>query len=156
METVDRGDCDERTRAQVERAQEQTEAKHREERDPPVDDREDQGGQDDAAGLAEVLDQERLQDGQRWELTIVKAMLHTFIFVPIVSAGSVGGMTERFEAAPGKVDYVLLEWMLALELHERGAIKRIYPLVLGEEDVGHAAFTDLMEEPKFSLETEPI
>jgi hypothetical protein len=27
---------------------------------------------------------------------------------------------------------------------------------LGEKDVGHAAFTDFMEEPKFSLETEPI
>jgi hypothetical protein len=27
---------------------------------------------------------------------------------------------------------------------------------LGEEDVGHAAFTDFVEEPKFSLETEPI
>ena len=55
------------------------------------------------------LDQERLQDGKRWDLTIAKAMLHTFLFVPIVSAGSVGGMAERFEAAPGKVDYVLLE-----------------------------------------------
>ena len=88
------------------------------------------------------LDQERLQDGQRWELTIVKAMLHTFIFVPIVSAGSVGGMAQRFEAAPAKVDYVLLEWMLALELHERGVIKRIYPLVLGDEDVGGGAGAD--------------
>ena len=50
-------------------------------------------------------------------------------------------------------------------VHRKAAMKSLqsYPSAetvvahpLGEEDVGHAAFTDLMEEPKFSLETEPI
>ena len=99
------------------------------------------------------LDQERLQDGQRWDLTIAKAMLHTILFVPIVSAGSVGGMAERFEAAPDKVDYVLLEWMLALELEERGVIKSICPLMVGALDAegdGSGAADDGAAAPRMS------
>jgi hypothetical protein len=50
-------------------------------------------------------------------------------------------------------------------VHREAAMKSLqsYPSAeavvahpLGEKDVGHAAFTDFMEEPKFSLETEPI
>ena len=78
------------------------------------------------------LDQERLQGGQKWEDCVVQGLCYSFVFVPIVSEGSVSGMAKRFEQAPDRVDYVLLEWMLALELHERGRMLRIYPLFMGE------------------------
>ena len=48
METVNRGDGDERARAQIEPAQEEAETEDGQEGDPAMDDREDQGGQDDA------------------------------------------------------------------------------------------------------------
>ena len=63
---------------------------------------------------------------------MVQGLCNSFVFVPIVSGGSVSGMAKRFEQAPDRVDYVLLEWMLALELHERGRMLRIYPLFMGE------------------------
>ena len=77
------------------------------------------------------LDQARLQDGGQWDVAIVRGMCRSFVFVPIVSAGSVGDMADRYAKAPGAVDYVLLEWMLALELHDsRRMLRAAEPLLV--------------------------
>eukprot|EP00937_MAST-01D_sp_MAST-1D-sp2_P006541 g6541.t1 len=91
------------------------------------------GGAGEGRSMRVYLDQARLQDGGQWDVAVVRGMCRSFVFVPIVSAGSVGGMADRYAEAPGAVDYVLLEWMLALELYERQVVKRVFPLFVGAE-----------------------
>ena len=60
----------------------------------------------------------------------------SWICVPVVSAGSIGPMLELNgidEAADTRPDNVLLEWAAAIELHSRGTIKAIMPIIVGDE-----------------------
>jgi hypothetical protein len=79
------------------------------------------------------LDQVGLEDGQRWDSGFMEGLANSWIFVPIVSVGSVGPMATMSELEDW-TDNVLLEWAAALELHSRGLVKALLPIILGDED----------------------
>ena len=78
--------------------------------------------------LRVYLDQERLEDGQRWDSGFMEGLAKSWVFVPIVSVGSVRPMTQLSDESDW-CDNVLLEWTAALELHQRGRVKSVLPLL---------------------------
>ena len=93
--------------------------------------------------LRVYLDQTRLEDGQRWDSGFMEGLAHSWVFVPIVSVGSVGPMCQLGGDEEDWTDNVLLEWTAALELHQRGHVKALLPLLVGESDFfadAHAQF----------------
>jgi hypothetical protein len=96
------------------------------------------------------LDQVRLEDGRRWDTGFMEGLAETVVFVPLVSVGCVRGMKE-LTPEEDWCDNVLLEWCAALELHERGRIKAILPMLIGEPDFfaeAEAAFGGLQGLPQ--------
>jgi hypothetical protein len=75
------------------------------------------------------LDQVRLVDGHRWDLGFLEGLSNSLVVMPIVSTGALRSMLGASETV---VDNVLLEWLMTLELHERGAVKAVLPLLVGE------------------------
>jgi len=55
------------------------------------------------------LDQTRLEDGQRWDAGFMNGLAHSWVFVPIVSAGTEAPLAQRypsnFPTAPGCSNY---------------------------------------------------
>ena len=103
--------------------------------------------EDTGQKLRVYLDQTRLEDGQRWDSGFMEGLANAWVFVPIVSVGSVGPMCNLGGADGGGeedwTDNVLLEWTAALELHQRGRVKAVLPLLVGESDFfadAHTAF----------------
>ena len=89
--------------------------------------------QDTDQKLRIYLDQTRLEDGQRWDSGFMEGLANCWVFLPIVSVGSVGPMCSLGQEEDW-TDNVLLEWTAALELHQRGRVKAILPLLVGEPD----------------------
>ena len=83
--------------------------------------------------LRVYLDSTRLEDGQRWDSGFMEGLAKSWVFVPIVSVGSVQPMMNLSEGEDW-VDNVLLEWAAALELHRRGNVKAVLPLLASQAD----------------------
>ena len=69
-------------------------------------------------------------------------LVHSWVFVPIVSVGSLEQMVG-LGCDEDWSDYMLVEWIAALELHSRGRVKAVLPLLVGETDFwseAHATF----------------
>eukprot|EP01045_Picozoa_sp_COSAG04_P009171 COSAG04_NODE_525_length_13096_cov_16.943602_2_plen_592_part_00 len=81
--------------------------------------------------LRVYLDQERLEDGQRWDSGFMEGLTKSWVFVPIVSVGSVRPMLQLSDESDW-CDNVLLEWTAALELHQRGRVKSVLPLLASQ------------------------
>jgi len=79
------------------------------------------------------LDQTRLEDGQRWDSGFMEGLSKSWVFVPIVSVGSVQPMMN-LSTSDDWCDNVLLEWTAALELYQRRTIKAVLPLLTGTND----------------------
>eukprot|EP01051_Picozoa_sp_SAG22_P005397 SAG22_NODE_319_length_12493_cov_33.326475_3_plen_404_part_00 len=109
--------------------------------------------EDTGQRLRVYLDQTRLEDGQRWDSGFMEGLAHSWVFVPIVSVGSVGSMCQLgggSEDGEDWTDNVLLEWTAALELHQRGHVKAVLPLLVGESDFfadAHTAFGGIQALP---------
>ena len=108
--------------------------------------------EDTGQKLRVYLDQTRLEDGQRWDSGFMEGLAHSLVFVPIVSVGSVGPMGQLGGGEGGEdwTDNVLLEWTAALELHQRGQVKAVLPLLVGESDFfadAHEAFGGIQTLP---------
>ena len=103
--------------------------------------------------LRVYLDQTRLEDGQRWDSGFMEGLANAWVFVPIVSVGAVGPMCQLGGGGDGGEDWtdnVLLEWTAALELHQRGRMKAVLPLLVGESDFfadAHMAFGGIQALP---------
>ena len=80
--------------------------------------------------LRVYLDQTRLEDGQRWDSGFMEGLSRSWVFVPIVSMGSVQPMMGLADGEDW-CDNVLLEWAAALELHQRGIVKAVLPVIQG-------------------------
>jgi hypothetical protein len=83
--------------------------------------------------LRVYLDQTRLEDGQRWDSGFMQGLAQSWVFVPIVSVGSVQPMTQLSSEREDWCDNVLLEITAALELYQRGKIRAVLPLLVGKE-----------------------
>ena len=78
------------------------------------------------------LDQRRLKDGSRWDVGFMEGLGSTWVVVPILSTEALAPMTQL--EPNGDPDNVLLEMIAALELHSRGEIKAILPVVLPSQN----------------------
>ena len=82
------------------------------------------------------LDRESMEKGRSWEHSFIAGIFAARVFVPLCTwggdgaLGSVGRLTHLTPESAG-VDNVLLEWVLALELHRQGRIRKIMPLLFG-------------------------
>jgi hypothetical protein len=83
--------------------------------------------------LRVYLDQVCLEDGERWDSGFMNGLSNSWIVVPVLSTEALAPM-KRLNPVDGKdngqTDNVLLEWMAALELFERGALKAIIPVIV--------------------------
>ena len=84
--------------------------------------------------LRVYLDATRLEDGQRWDTGFMEGLSKSWVFVPIVSVGCVEPMMGLSDGGEDWCDNVLLEWTAALELHQRGAIKAVLPVLSGQDN----------------------
>jgi hypothetical protein len=82
------------------------------------------------AGVDVWWDQECLPKGKPWEEGFADGLFSSTCFVALLSKAAVASFGELHAGAP--CDNVLLEHRLALELHARGRIKRIFPVFIGE------------------------
>jgi GTPase SAR1 family protein len=86
------------------------------------------------------LDQYCLQEGRRISSDFAKALKHSLVVVPVVSYAA---LLHMFDLKPDSdINNVLLEWMLIVELLERGHLKFWYPIMVGEvkEDAENGKF----------------
>ena len=78
--------------------------------------------------LRVFLDQVNLEDGRRWDAGFMQGLASSWIVVPVLSTAAIAqmqGLDDELE----QPDNVLLEWLGALELHARGHVKAIMPLI---------------------------
>jgi hypothetical protein len=83
--------------------------------------------------LRVFLDQIRLKDGERWDTGFMAGLSSSWIVVPIISTAALLPMRELNKENDSVCDNVLLEWIAALELHERGAVRAIIPIIACDE-----------------------
>uniref|UniRef100_A0A7S4BYV9 C-terminal of Roc (COR) domain-containing protein n=1 Tax=Chrysotila carterae TaxID=13221 RepID=A0A7S4BYV9_CHRCT len=76
-------------------------------------------------------DKRRLQDGERFDFAFMRAMLSSRVCCPIISLDALARMV--FLDANSPVDNVLLEWSLALHLHEQYGL-RVIPILQGPRE----------------------
>lgn len=82
------------------------------------------------------LDRESMKKGRSWEQSFIDGILSCRVFAPLCTwgtdraLGSVGRLTLLTAENMG-VDSVLLEWVIALELHRQGRVKEVLPLLFG-------------------------
>ncbi len=68
--------------------------------------------------------------GQPFDTALVAALASSAVFCPLITLG----VMQSLRAVDGhKVDWCLLEFVAALELHARGALRALYPLAVGAE-----------------------
>lgn len=88
------------------------------------------------AGYKVWLDQVSLLKGDSWIEGFCDGLIKSRIFIPIISKSSINSESAKQSnfaelKADSKVDNVLLEYWLALELQHRGFVDKIYPLLVG-------------------------
>ena len=90
------------------------------------------------------LDNKRLKNGRRFDDDFCRSLLSSLMVVPLISAGALERMARHDPAAP---DYVLLEWVLALEAFSAPSsrVERIFPVLFGEPDPVRGGFGNLFE-----------
>jgi hypothetical protein len=85
------------------------------------------------------LDKARLLDGEQFDRGFMDALAHSKVFGPLLSAGCVKSFQSL--AQEDRVDFVLCEWIMALELHRRGSISAVFPVIVGEQDPQSGRYT---------------
>lgn len=77
------------------------------------------------------LDKVCIVDGQPFDVNFAKALGNSTVFSPLVSANCLKNFVELGKT--DKEDFVLAEWIMALELQKQGVVKAIFPIVMGEQ-----------------------
>jgi hypothetical protein len=83
-----------------------------------------------AEGVDVWWDKKCLPPGQPWEEGFADGLCSSDVFVPVLSKASLAPFAQL--TAASACDNVLLEYQLALELHKRGDLRAIYPVLVGE------------------------
>ena len=91
------------------------------------------------AGLRVWWDKECLKPGEPWDVGFCVGLMKSKVFLPIISQGAIGCFTDLQCCSP--CDHLLLEFVLALELRERGRLDKIFPLFIGPKDSTGEVYT---------------
>jgi len=88
-----------------------------------------------------------LLPGESWEVGFCNGLVKSSIFVPILTRGAINSPTNTRSSFPALTeasgcDNVLLEHRLALEMHARGLLDSIYPLMLGDLDASTQQYSN--------------
>ena len=78
--------------------------------------------------LIAYLDKVRLLDGERFDIGFMEGLASSAVFGPLLSTGCIAPLCDL--AKEDRLDFVLCEWIMALELHKLGIIKYIFPIVI--------------------------
>jgi hypothetical protein len=81
------------------------------------------------------LDRARLEDGERWdEGFVLNGVAASTVVVPLVSAAAMEGLGAL--AQTDKIDWLLLEWLVAMALHgsqtDGPSVAKVFPILLGK------------------------
>jgi Protein kinase domain/TIR domain len=85
-----------------------------------------------AVGVKVWWDQKCLEPGEPWGIGFCRGMTKSRIFMPLLSRGSLKSIGELQKSS--RCDNLYLEFMLALELKERGTLEKILPIFIGDYD----------------------
>jgi len=98
--------------------------------------------------LHAFLDKFRLPTGRNFETEFTEALLRSEIFVPIISSETLLGFLDLKEQS--RIDNVLLEWTLAVELLELELKKCCFPILIGSvkngSKAGDTVFSNLFQD----------
>ena len=94
-----------------------------------------------AEGLEVWWDRKCLQAGQPWEEGFADGLCGSDVFVPVISKGALAACALLEPSS--RCDNVVLEHRLALELRQRGDLRAIYPVLVGEVEQQHPHLGDI-------------
>ena len=77
------------------------------------------------------LDKVCLLDGQRFDVGFIKGLASSTVFAPLMSEQCMQSFADLEQK--DKADFVLMEWIVAIELQKRGIVKAIFPIVMGKQ-----------------------
>ena len=77
------------------------------------------------------FDKKSLTTGRSWEESFVEALCSCKVVVPIVSSRTFARVGQLKKES--KVDNVMLEWDLALELAQLGRVRAVHPIFVGDD-----------------------
>eukprot|EP01045_Picozoa_sp_COSAG04_P001761 COSAG04_NODE_60_length_30221_cov_15.908837_8_plen_775_part_00 len=80
------------------------------------------------------LDKVRIVDGQRFDENFIKGLANSTVFTPLLSANCLQSFVEL--GVQDKEDFVLMEWLVAIELNKRDIVKSIFPITIEMQDEG--------------------
>eukprot|EP01043_Picozoa_sp_COSAG02_P038966 COSAG02_NODE_3043_length_7483_cov_14.489166_2_plen_1135_part_00 len=84
--------------------------------------------------LRVYLDKVRIVDGQRFDQNFIHGLANSTVFSPLLSGSCLRGFVELGKT--DKEDFVLMEWIVAIELHKRQVVKAIFPITIEMQDRG--------------------
>ena len=73
-----------------------------------------------------------MEPGEPWDIAAFRGMLKSKIFIPLISRGALQRIAALDKNA--SCDNMYLEFVLALELRERGSLDKVFPLMLGDQN----------------------
>ena len=86
------------------------------------------------ARMRVYLDKVRLVDGQRFDIGFIKGLASSTVFAPLISASCVKSFVDL--GKEDREDFVLMEWIVAIELHKRGIVEAIFPITIEAQETG--------------------
>jgi hypothetical protein len=104
--------------------------------------------------MSVYLDRVELHDGERFAENFVKALASTVVLTPLLSIGCIQDFVGL--GTNDKEDFVLAEWLVAIELQKAGLMKLIFPIALGSMDTFGEWARDFFENLRNGVRTFPM
>ena len=80
------------------------------------------------------LDKVQIVDGQRFDVNFIRGLANSMCFSPLLSVNCLKSFVELGQT--DKEDFVLMEWMVAIELNKQGLIHSIFPITIEMQETG--------------------
>jgi GTPase SAR1 family protein len=111
---------------------------------------------EDSRAVTVFLDNKRLRDGRRFVDDFARALVHSLIVVPVVSADAILHIGQS--CSPAVVNETLVQWIMALEcLHSPlSRVKSVVPVLFGRRHENSDTVGDLFEEKVFTALPEEV
>ena len=100
---------------------------------------------EDCRAVSVFLDNKRLRDGRNFVNDFGRALVNSYVIVPVVSSDALVRMADH---DPNYKDNVLLEWIMALECFHSpdSRVARVLPVLFGRRDGSSDVIGDLYRE----------